>query len=129
MINLILFISCIVFLGSLTVLKSTNSAPTLFHTLQTIPQYDKILHYILIGILTYLSSAVFSPLLQKRGVEYPQLILGLIIAAMISLEEISQAYFPSRSCSWLDAASGILGIITALTIYKIITKKPLALKS
>lgn len=119
MINVFLLFSCISGLCCLTILKSTNATPKLFQLVASIPHHDKYLHFILMGILAYLTSSVFTPLLKKRGTTHPLICLGCVLTLIISLEELSQMYFPLRTFSWMDAGCGILGVVVALNIYHI----------
>ena len=119
MINVLLFLICIGGLTSLTLLKSFNQVPELFKIASSLPYHDKWAHFILMSILTYLTCSVFTPFIKTRGIKHPLLIIGFSIAAIITLEEMSQAYFPTGTCSWQDAACGLLGLITALYIYHV----------
>lgn len=73
------------------------------------------------GILAYLAIASISPWLKSKKIKHPQLIVGSIVTLVIIIEETSQSYFPSRTCSWLDAAAGITGVVIAAMIYKLIS--------
>ena len=119
MINVLLFLICIGVLTGLTLLKSFNQVPELFQIARSLPHHDKWAHFILMSILTYLTCSVFTPFIKTRGIKHPLLIIGFSTAAIIILEEMSQAYFPARTCSWQDVACGILGVITALYIYHV----------
>ncbi len=114
-----LFIAFLLFLISLTILKTNNLSPRLFNFLQHVPHHDKLGHFLLMGILAYLAIASISPLLKSRNINYPQLIVGSVVSLVIIIEETSQACFPTRSCSYLDAAAGITGVIIAAMIYKL----------
>ncbi|MGJ8656297.1 MAG: VanZ family protein [Akkermansiaceae bacterium] len=129
MITLLLLIAFIGFLAGLTILKTNNISPELFSVLQNVPYHDKLGHLILMGILAYLAVATFSPRLKINNHKHPHLIVGSCVATIIIIEETSQSYFPTRSCSWLDAAAGITGVFIAIFIYKktaAYRKKPLA---
>ena len=129
MFNVFLLLGCISSLTVITILKSTNATPELFRHLGSIPHHDKYLHFFLMGILAYLSSLVFTPLIKNRGINHPLILIGNILTLIISCEEISQAYFPSRTCSWIDASGGIIGVFVALNIYHIRDQRTLALQT
>jgi VanZ family protein len=76
-----------------------------------IPFGDKIGHFVLYGILTFLVDlALFRslPLLNRRLLT---LRVALILALLIGLEEFSQQYFPNRSFDLVDLAFSYLGVI------------------
>ena len=76
-----------------------------------IPFGDKIGHFVLYGILTFLVDlALFRslPLLNRRLLV---LRVALILALLIGLEEFSQQYFPNRSFDLVDLAFSYLGVI------------------
>ena len=76
-----------------------------------IPYGDKLGHFILYGILTLLINLTIirSPPGRSRGLT--AVIIGLTLALLIGLEEISQQYFSSRTFSLTDLIAGYLGVI------------------
>ena len=74
------------------------------------PGGDKAGHFILYGILTFLMVLAF-PRRQHWG--WISLASAtIILAVLITLEEFSQSFFPSRTFSMLDLSFSFLGIFT-----------------
>jgi len=124
-IALLLLVIFLCFLIGLTILKSNNLSPELFSIAQNIPHHDKVGHFVLMAILAYLASAAIVPWLKNKKFKHPELIIVTLLIILITLEESSQYYFPSRSCSWLDAAAGIIGVLTTTSLYKLYLLKKL----
>jgi hypothetical protein len=111
----------------LVILANLGLAGPLFGWLYGFPNGDKVAHFLLMGTLSLLASLGFPPrrvnLLSKlpqllqlplRPMR-PQLLLRplqscLIIAGLVTLEELSQALFPGRSASVLDLAASLAGV-------------------
>lgn len=76
-----------------------------------IPYGDKAGHFLLYGILTLLIDLSF---LQAHSESIPGLIIllvALILALFIGLEEYSQRFFESRTSDWVDLIFSYLGVI------------------
>ncbi len=67
------------------------------------PMGDKVGHFLLMGLLAFFVALAVSP-------QRVRIWLGLL-AAGIMLEEISQAFFPSRNFSLLDLVFSLLGVV------------------
>lgn len=77
-----------------------------FKMVGRIPYGDKIGHIVLYGIMAFLLNYGF------EGEKWFKIQIGSIIVLVFSiLEEISQAYFPSRSFDLSDIMASIVGII------------------
>ncbi|WP_060826131.1 VanZ family protein [Sulfurospirillum cavolei] len=77
-----------------------------FKMVGRIPYGDKIGHIVLYGIMAFLLNYGF------KGKKWFKIQIGSLIVLVFSiLEEISQAYFPSRSFDLADIMASIVGII------------------
>ncbi|MGK0366530.1 MAG: VanZ family protein [Saprospiraceae bacterium] len=79
--------------------------------LMRIPHGDKIAHFLLLGILSFLINSSLS--CRKLPLNGYNILLGsLLIAVVISLEEFSQAFIPHRNFEILDIVCNYAGIFT-----------------
>jgi polysaccharide biosynthesis protein VpsQ len=78
----------------------------------SIPFGDKLGHIILIGTLTYLLNYALANRLLKVG-NYKILLGCLIIAVVMTIEEFSQIWMPTRTFDLLDLSANYLGISIA----------------
>lgn len=75
-----------------------------------LPYEDKIAHFFLVGALTLLVNLSLS--LSRISIGRFSILKGsLILLILVTLEEVSQMWFPERSCSWSDLFSNYAGII------------------
>jgi VanZ family protein len=80
------------------------------HFIYDFPNGDKAGHFILFGILTFLLDLTFFqafPLVDRKRVA---VVIGLILALLIGLEEYSQKYFPGRTFSLFDLFASYVGV-------------------
>ena len=82
-----------------------------FALLYTLPNADVLGHFLLLGLLSLLVSLGF-PAGRVRLAGLPLLKTVLLIAAVITLEELSQIFLANRSFSLLDLAANYAGIFT-----------------
>jgi len=84
------------------------------------PGGDKVGHFSLFGILSFLlnrSALVFYP---KRDSKRLVLTVSLLLAILIGLEEWSQALFPARTMSAIDLLASYIGVtVFAFLAYRI----------
>jgi VanZ family protein len=87
------------------------------------PYGDKVGHFILYGILSFLLNLTIirsRPILTSKRVA---VIVTLILALAIGLEEWSQNFFPGRTPSWVDLMFSYLGVLGgAWLAWKLATK-------
>lgn len=84
-----------------------------FKMVGRIPYGDKIGHIVLYGIMAFLLNYGF------RGKKWLNLSVGSLIVFMFAfLEELSQAYFPSRSFDLADVLADILGIVLFTILFQ-----------
>jgi len=91
--------------------------------IHSIPFGDKIGHFLLIGIFTFL---IVSSVL-KSGIEWnPRTAVFftiLLLAVFFSLEEASQIMFPGRHAGWDDLLANYTGIVVFSLLAWYINKK------
>jgi hypothetical protein len=100
----------VLFLGLIFFWADRGSLPGPIVALYAFPQGDKVGHFVLYGLLSFLLCLGFPNLsLKIRGRSIPA---GLLIALTVALvEEASQALFQTRTASLADLASGWLGAL------------------
>ncbi|MEW5938614.1 MAG: VanZ family protein [Chloroflexota bacterium] len=88
--------------------------------LNEIPLGDKVGHFILYGILSFLLNLTLLRSLPARDPRRLALALSLLLALAIGLEEWSQQFFPARTADWADLLFSYLGVAAgAWLAYKI----------
>ncbi|MCJ7434375.1 MAG: VanZ family protein [Anaerolineales bacterium] len=75
------------------------------------PNGDKAGHFILFGILTFLLDLTFFQALPHADRKRVSVIIGLILALLIALEEFSQKFIPARTFSLFDLFASYVGVI------------------
>lgn len=75
-----------------------------------LPYEDKIAHFFLVGALAFLVNLSLSLSQVKIG-SFKILTGSLLLMIFVTLEEGSQAWFPSRSLSWSDLLANYAGIL------------------
>lgn len=76
-----------------------------------VPYLDKILHFLLIGTLTFLVSSALVEALPSLNPKWVLLSAVFILAVVFTLEEISQGPIRGRDASWADLAANYAGIL------------------
>lgn len=107
--NKIWIFACCIYLGFLIVISTSASLKSFAYLLKSIPFADPVLHFLLLGIATFLSHLA----LNKRyvmvfGILFPQ--APLIIAICCILDEILQTLSPKGTASILDLIADLAGI-------------------
>jgi len=74
---------------------------------------DKAGHFAMLGMLTLLIDLAMFQVSPRRGPLTLILTAGLTIAALISLEELSQLWIPRRNPDVFDLLASHAGIVTA----------------
>ena len=111
----------IIFLALMTI-ANTGNGTYLLQIMNAVPFGDKLLHIVLIGSLTAgLNLSLnfrFSKILKW------EILTGTIVmAVLISLEEVSQGFIPYRNFEVMDLVSNYIGIFVLGSIPYIIHKK------
>jgi polysaccharide biosynthesis protein VpsQ len=97
------------FLILVVILADQGQVKAVFGFLYNFPYGDKVGHFGLYGILAFLLSLSFLPV-RVRVLALKPLRSSLILAGIVTLEEISQAFFPTRRADPLDLAASLAGI-------------------
>ena len=109
----------IILLLLIILIANLGLGPVYFPFIYSIPGLDKIGHFFLIGLLSYLVNTIL--LGQKIKVLSLRLLKGsLIIFLIVVLEEVSQLFLTYRAFSLMDLVADFAGIIIfgRLSLYK-----------
>ena len=91
--------------------------------IHSIPLGDKVGHFLLIGTLAFLVTSTFMQTLPQRDPKLVALSVAFALAAIFTLEEISQDFIPGRDASWKDLFANYSGIIVFSFIAWSLNKK------
>jgi polysaccharide biosynthesis protein VpsQ len=98
------------FLVMLVYLASQKQYLFLFRFVRRTPHADKVGHFLLMGLLSFLVNLAFSCKRMKVG--RAQLLTGsLLVALVVTLEELSQIFLRYRSFDLTDLAFDYAGIL------------------
>jgi VanZ family protein len=86
--------------------------------LSQIDYFDKIVHIILFGVVTFLVNISISA--RGFGQKFAAIISFIGGSAYAGLAEIIQLFVPGRDCSLHDFYAGVIGAVLALIVIKII---------
>lgn len=106
----LLLIGFISFLGTIILLRNNNLGKLFFSLFQNIPYYDKIGHFNLMGILTFLSVVTIAPNISVNQPKSTIIVSGVVLA-IITLEEFSQLLIATRTFSFIDLLCDFLGVL------------------
>jgi VanZ family protein len=99
----------ILILISIVAIANLGLGPIYFPFIYELPGMDKVGHFILAGLLSYLVNRLFKG--QLLDVLSIKVLKGsLIIILIVALEELSQLFLLYRAFSWLDLAFDLGGI-------------------
>ena len=101
-----------IFIIVVIVLADMGTLPGLIRGLYDFPNGDKLGHFILYGILSLLLNLAFT-LRPGLNLSHIILIVSLILALLIGLEEWSQSLFGSRSMDIVDLLASYAGVTMA----------------
>jgi VanZ family protein len=103
-----IFAGWLALVGVIILLADTGHLAWFLKFLQMHEGSDKICHFFLIGTLAYLFN--FALARRKLG---PVLLGSLVVAVVMTGEEISQKWIPGRSFDYADMAANLAGCIAA----------------
>ncbi len=115
------------FLIAVVVIADRGEGGNWWPSIGQIPLGDKLGHVGLIGTLGFLCNLAFP---DRRALSLPRLITRTtwVLLAVVSLEEIAQAFIPTRSFDPIDWLADMIGLASgqtlALTILKFSSKEP-----
>jgi VanZ family protein len=92
------------------ILADRRALPGFINGLYAFPYGDKVGHFLLMGIVAFFVNLA----LHARRItiaKCPLLLGSLCVALLVTLEEFSQLFFPSRSFDLIDLAASLLGIV------------------
>lgn len=93
-------------------MADTGRHNILFDLVKSIPQGDKICHGLLYGVMTLLTNMALG--FRKFRLGKLNLHTGTLFVAIFAVtEELSQAFFATRTCDWMDLGADIVGMIVA----------------
>ena len=83
-----------------------------FGLIPNISEFDKVVHFILVGILAWLFNSAFR--LGQLNLGGLTIFVGtVVVVTVITFEEFAQLWMPIRHFEPLDLLAGYLGIATA----------------
>ena len=90
--------------------SATTEHPSIFfRIINQVPYGDKLSHFSLVGLLTLLTNLSFRN--RKIAIGSRTWLLGsVLLLIVVTLEELSQALFPSRNLDPMDLVANYLGI-------------------
>ena len=93
-------------------MADTGRHSILFDLVKSIPQGDKICHGLLYAVMTLLTNMALGFRTFRPG--KLNLHTGTLFVAVFAVtEELSQAFFATRTCDWMDLGADIVGMIVA----------------
>lgn len=95
--------------------------PQVFGQVNRIPGADKTGHFVLIGILAWLANRALGYRTCPLGPGRVHL-GGVIVLVLITLEEVSQIWIPTRTFDWGDLAANYAGILCAEILSRALRK-------
>lgn len=102
----------LIFLGLIIYFADTGTMPRAIYRLYAFPSGDKVGHFVLMGLLTLALNLALSG--RRITLGGRRLLLGSIVAFLVvTIEELTQALFQTRSASLLDLSASYLGILCA----------------
>jgi VanZ family protein len=112
----------IVLLILIIIIANLGLGPSFFPFIYLIPGADKIGHFFLMGILSYLiNSLLKSRVLRLLSKEF--LVGSLIVLVVVTIEELSQLFLENRAFSVIDLLFDYAGIIIFGRISAFISNK------
>jgi VanZ family protein len=100
----------VVFLALVFMWADGGALPAPLVRLYAFPQGDKVGHFVLYGLLSFLLALSFPGRAVRAGrIVIPASLIAVLALAVV--EEFSQAFFSTRSASLLDMAAGWLGAL------------------
>lgn len=82
----------------------------LFDWVRYVPFKDKLSHFLLVGVLTFFVNVLLD--FRRTNIFHQKILLGsLLVFVFFTLEEMSQAFLPTRNCEFLDFCCNTLGVL------------------
>jgi VanZ family protein len=112
-----------IFLVSVILLADLGFMRIPMRLLNRIPLGDKIMHFLLIGTLTFLVASSLIQSLRSIDPKWVALAVGFVLAVIFTLEELSQDFFRGRETSMKDLLANYAGILFFGVTAWIVNKK------
>ena len=110
------------FLAVIIFLRNNNLGNSFFSLFINIPHYDKIGHFVLMGILAFLAVISIVPILPYPKPKATLIVLTSVLL-LIAAEECSQIFVVTRTFSLADFACDFLGVaVFGLMGYSLVDK-------
>jgi VanZ family protein len=107
---------------AIVVAADRETLPLLLQRVYNYPAGDKAGHFVLFGGLAFLAALGFGR--RARPVAGMSVrVSTLVIVALVTLEEASQAWFPGRTASVLDLLASYAGIAAGVAAAKVIERR------
>ena len=108
------------FIVAIVVVANLDKFPKPLKYLYDFPGGDKVGHFSLFGILSFLLNRSALTLYPKRNPARLTLTVSLLLSIVIGLEEWSQSLFPARTMSATDLIASYAGVaVFAFLAYRI----------
>ena len=108
------------FIVAIVVVANLDKFPKPLKYLYDFPGGDKVGHFSLFGILSFLLNRSALTLYPKRNPVRLTLTVSLLLSIVIGLEEWSQSLFPARTMSATDLIASYAGVaVFAFLAYRI----------
>jgi VanZ family protein len=98
------------FIVAIVIGADAGRFPAFLERLYDFPGGDKVGHFILFGILSFLLNRSTLFLLPNRNPARLVLAVSLLLSIIIGLEEWSQSLFPARTMSFADLLASYVGV-------------------
>jgi len=102
-------------LVAVILLRNYSAGSSFFRLFVSIPHYDRLGHFFLMGMLAFLAVITVTPLFPNRPLK-STIVTLIVVLTLIALEEYSQLYIPTRTFSLKDLACDLLGVACFGTI-------------
>lgn len=117
------------FILAIIYLKNNSMAPRFFGFFAALSYHDKIGHFVLMGILSFLTVTVFSSRKRREPQLGASLRILLFLCLLITLEEFPQIFVESRTFSLSDlffslAGALLLGLLGHAVIRRFAATEP-----
>ncbi|MGJ8698063.1 MAG: VanZ family protein [Verrucomicrobiaceae bacterium] len=116
------FVAFAIFIVAVIVRANQGASMDWLGWIPRLPYFDKLGHFILMGILSFLAVVALVPRMKgdrKRAAQRVVLVLLVLIAG----EEVSQIFYESRTFSLVDFLCGAVGaVICGWVGYRLVVK-------
>jgi polysaccharide biosynthesis protein VpsQ len=100
-----------IFIVGVIILADRNALPPFIRAVYDFPNGDKLGHFILFGLLNFFITRAVLASFPSRPRGRLTLSVGLILALLVTLEEYSQKFYPSRTFDLIDLLASCMGLL------------------